>query len=205
VTDDAELVERLGAPVAVVPGDPANLKITTSEDLDLARRRIQAGDGEGVRIGIGYDVHRLAPDRVLVLGGVTIPHPRGLDGHSDADVLAHAVMDAVLGAAGERDIGHHFPPGDPAYAGADSLRLLAAVVEKVRGGGWAVANVDAVVVAETPRLAGYVDAMRARLAGVLGVAPGQVGIKATTGEGLGPIGRGEGMAAQAVVLLRRAD
>jgi 2-C-methyl-D-erythritol 4-phosphate cytidylyltransferase/2-C-methyl-D-erythritol 2,4-cyclodiphosphate synthase len=205
VTDDAELVERLGAYVAVVPGDPANMKITTRQDLEEAPQRLHAGEGTPLRIGVGYDVHRLAPDRALVLGGVTIPHPRGLDGHSDADVLTHAVMDAVLGAAGERDIGHHFPPDDPAYRGADSLRLLSVVMEGVRDAGWAVVNVDVVVIAETPRLAGHVDTMRARLAGVLGVEPRRVGIKATTGEGLGPIGRGEGIAAQAVALLRRAD
>jgi 2-C-methyl-D-erythritol 2,4-cyclodiphosphate synthase len=203
VTDDAELVERLGGQVVVVPGDPANTKITTPDDLELARHRVAASQAGMMRIGIGYDVHRLVPDRRLVLGGVVIPHPRGLEGHSDADVLAHAIMDALLGAAGERDIGHHFPPDDPEFAGADSLKLLAAVVERLSGTGWAVANVDAVVVAESPRLSPYIEAMRARLAGALGVTRGEVGVKATTGEGLGAVGRGEGMAAQAVVLLRR--
>ena len=209
VTDDAELVERLGEPVAVVPGEPGNIKITTPADLELARlydaaRRDAVGMGVAVRIGVGYDVHRLVPDRALVLGGVTIPHPRGLAGHSDADVLAHAITDAVLGAAGQRDIGHSFPPDDPAFRGADSLVLLRSVAERLRVEGWVVVNVDAVVLAEAPRLATFVEAMTERLARALGVHPGQVGIKATTMEGLGPIGRGDGIAAQAVALVRRA-
>ncbi len=205
VTDDAELVERLGEPVAVVPGDPANVKITTPVDLEMARRYVAAGSGGTVRIGVGYDVHRLVPDRALVLGGVTIPHSRGLAGHSDADALAHAITDAVLGAAGWRDIGHHFSPDDPAYRDADSVALLRSVAERLRVEGWSVVNVDAVVLAEAPRLSPYVETMRERLAGALGVQPGQVGIKATTTEGLGPVGRGDGIAAQAVALLRRAE
>ncbi len=209
VTDDAELIERLGEPVAVVPGEPANIKITTPADLELARlydaaRRDAVGTDVAARIGVGYDVHRLVPDRALVLGGVTIPHPRGLMGHSDADALAHAITDAVLGAAGQRDIGHYFPPDDPAFRGADSLALLRSVAERLRAEGWVVVNVDAVVLAEAPRLAPFVEAMKERLAGALGVHSGQVGIKATTTEGLGPIGRGDGIAAQAVALVRRA-
>ncbi|OFX26925.1 MAG: hypothetical protein A2Z07_04685 [Armatimonadetes bacterium RBG_16_67_12] len=204
VTDDADLVQQLGAEVVVVAGDSANMKITTPQDLELARQRIAATEGGAVRVGTGYDVHRLAPDRPLVLGGVPIPHPRGLDGHSDADVLTHAIMDALLGAAGERDIGYHFPSTDPAYKGAGSLRLLAVIVERLRAAGWSVANVDAVVLAEAPRLEPHVETMRSRLASVLGIVPGRVGIKATTGEGLGPVGRGEGIAAHAVALLSRA-
>lgn len=202
VTDDAGLVEALGEPVEVVPGDPANLKITTAADLALARLQA-AEEGEVARVGVGYDVHRLAPDRALVLGGVTLPHPRGLAGHSDADVLTHAVTDAVLGAVGERDIGHHFPPDDPAYRGADSLRLLEVVAERLRAAGWMVVNVDAVVLAEAPRLAPHIEAMRERLAAALAIRPGQIGLKATTAEGLGPVGRGEGVAAHAVAMLRR--
>lgn len=209
VTDDAELIERLGEPVAVVPGEPANMKITTPADLELARLydavpRDAVGAGVAARIGVGYDIHRLVPDRALVLGGVTIPHPRGLAGHSDADALAHAITDAVLGAAGQRDIGHYFPPDDPAFRGADSLALLRSVADRLRAEGWVVVNVDAVVLAEAPRLAPFVEAMTERLAGALGIHPGQVGIKATTMEGLGPIGRGDGIAAQAVALVRRA-
>jgi 2-C-methyl-D-erythritol 4-phosphate cytidylyltransferase/2-C-methyl-D-erythritol 2,4-cyclodiphosphate synthase len=210
VTDDAELVERLGEPVAVVPGDPANIKITTPADLDLARRYAAAArgsDGVGgtIRIGVGYDIHPLTPDRALVLGGVTIPHPRGLAGHSDADVLVHAVMDAVLGAAGQPDIGHQFPPDDPAYRNADSLALLKSVADRLRTEGWFVVNVDAVILAEAPRLSPFVEAMRARLAGALRIQAGAVGVKATTMEGLGPVGRGEGIAAQAVALLRKVE
>ncbi|MDR7417696.1 MAG: 2-C-methyl-D-erythritol 4-phosphate cytidylyltransferase [Armatimonadota bacterium] len=204
VTDDAELVERLGREVLVVPGEPRNVKITTPHDLEAARHRVYAEEGGLIRVGMGYDVHRFVPDRALVLGGVTIPHDRGLDGHSDADVLAHAVMDALLGAAGERDIGSHFPPDDPAFRNADSLRLLAVVRDRVRAGGWLPVNVDVVVIAEGPRLAPHMDAMRARLAAALEVQPGQIGVKATTGEGLGALGRGDGIAAHAVVLLRRS-
>jgi 2-C-methyl-D-erythritol 4-phosphate cytidylyltransferase/2-C-methyl-D-erythritol 2,4-cyclodiphosphate synthase len=203
VTDDAELVARLGAEVSVVRGDPANMKITTPQDLALARRWIAATEGSQVRVGIGYDVHRLVPDRALVLGGVTIPYPRGLDGHSDADVLAHAIMDALLGAAGDRDIGYHFPTTDPAYKDVRSLELLARVVERLRDSGWSIGNVDATVLAEAPKLEPHIEVMRNHLGAVLGIAPERVGIKATTSEGLGPIGRKEGIAAHAVALLTR--
>ena len=156
-----------------------------------------------VRIGQGYDVHRLTAGRKLILGGVEVPFERGLLGHSDADVLTHAIMDALLGAAGLGDIGQHFPDSDNAYAGADSLRLLAAVMEKLEAAGWQVGNVDATVIAQRPKLAGYLPRMRQNLAQVLGVPPGQVNIKATTEEGLGFTGAGEGIAAQAVALLTR--
>jgi 2-C-methyl-D-erythritol 4-phosphate cytidylyltransferase/2-C-methyl-D-erythritol 2,4-cyclodiphosphate synthase len=203
VTDDAELVERIGGEVAVVPGDPLNVKITLPQDLEVARRLAQAAEAPPVRVGVGYDIHRLVPDRALVLGGVEIPHPRGLAGHSDADVLTHAIMDALLGAAGERDIGHHFPPDDPAYRGASSVHLLRAVAERLRASGWAVTNVDAVVMAQAPRLAPHVGAMRERLAAALAVSPEQIGIKATTAEGLDAVGRAEALAAHAVAVLTR--
>ncbi|MDR7543943.1 MAG: 2-C-methyl-D-erythritol 4-phosphate cytidylyltransferase [Armatimonadota bacterium] len=203
VTDDAELVERIGHEVAVVVGDPLNVKITMPHDLDVARRLVEATEVPPVRVGIGYDIHRLVPDRALVLGGITIPHPRGLAGHSDADVLTHAIMDALLGAAGERDIGHHFPPDDPAYRGASSMHLLRAVADHLGASGWAVANVDAVVIAQSPRLSPHIVAMRERLAAALSVTPGQVGIKATTGEGLDAVGRSEAIAAHAVAVLRK--
>ncbi|MGN0967752.1 MAG: 2-C-methyl-D-erythritol 2,4-cyclodiphosphate synthase [Oscillospiraceae bacterium] len=154
-----------------------------------------------MRIGQGYDVHRLVEGRKLILGGVEVPFERGLLGHSDADVLTHAVMDALLGAAGMGDIGQHFPDSDPAYAGADSLRLLAAVMEKLRDAGWQVGNVDATVIAQRPKLAGYLPRMRQNLARIMGVLPDQVNVKATTEEGLGFTGSGEGIAAQAVALL----
>lgn len=154
-----------------------------------------------MRIGQGYDVHRLVEGRKLVLGGVEVPYERGLLGHSDADVLTHAVMDALLGAAGLGDIGQHFPDSDPAYAGADSLRLLAAVMEKLTGGGWKVGNVDATIIAQRPKLADYLPRMRQKLALAMGVLPDQVNVKATTEEGLGFTGSGQGIAAQAVALL----
>jgi 2-C-methyl-D-erythritol 2,4-cyclodiphosphate synthase/2-C-methyl-D-erythritol 4-phosphate cytidylyltransferase len=203
VTDDAQLVEQLGAAVGVVAGDADNVKITAPADLAAARRRVD-GAGADLRVGIGYDVHRLVPDRALYLGGVRIAHPRGLDGHSDADVLVHAIIDALLGAAGHRDIGHRFPADDPAYRNADSLELLRRVVAVLRAEGWTVANVDASVLAEAPRLAPLIATMRERLAATLEVPGGCVAVKATTGEGLGPIGRGDGIAAHAVALIRRA-
>lgn len=153
------------------------------------------------RVGIGYDLHPLAAGRRLVLGGVVIPHSYGLAGHSDADVLAHAVMDALLGAAGLGDIGAHFPDTDPRYQDADSLALLAQVVEKCRQAGLRPFNVDATLVAERPRLQPHIPEMRANLARVLELQPGAVSVKATTNEGLGPVGREEAIAAYAVCLL----
>jgi 2-C-methyl-D-erythritol 2,4-cyclodiphosphate synthase len=153
------------------------------------------------RAGIGIDSHALTAGRRLVLGGVEIPFDRGLAGHSDADVLAHAIIDALLGAAGLGDIGQHFPDSDPAYADADSMALLRTVVARVAEAGHAVAHVDATVLAERPRLAAHRDAIRASLAGGLGVAEGAVNVKATTGEGMGFVGRGEGIAALAVATL----
>ncbi len=154
-----------------------------------------------MRIGHGYDVHKLTPGRRLILGGVDIPYHEGLLGHSDADVLTHAVMDALLGAAGLGDIGQHFPDADPAYAGADSLKLLERVVELLRAAGYAVGNVDATVLAQAPKLAPHIPQMRENLARVMGVGPGQVNVKATTEEGLGFTGAKQGIAAHAVALL----
>lgn len=207
-TDDCALVERLGVPVWMVRGSSANLKLTTPEDLVCAQAILDGTPemekrGRNMRVGLGYDVHRFASGRPLILGGVEIPHEFGLLGHSDADVLTHAVMDALLGAASLGDIGQHFPDTDPAYAGVESLGLLREVVRLVTEKGFAVANVDCVVAAEAPRLAPHVPDMRERLAGVLGCLPEEVGLKATTTEGLGFTGRGEGIAAQAVCLLRR--
>ena len=158
---------------------------------------------QGVRIGHGYDVHRLVEGRRLILGGVDIPWERGLLGHSDADVLTHAVMDALLGAAGLGDIGRHFPDTDPAYAGADSLKLLAHVVALLRERGFTVGNVDATVLAQRPKLAPHIPQMRDNLARTMEVGPEQVNVKATTEEGLSFTGSGEGMAAHAVVLIER--
>ena len=158
-----------------------------------------------MRIGHGYDVHRLAEGRRLILGGVDIPWERGLLGHSDADVLTHAVMDALLGAAGLGDIGRHFPDTDPAYAGADSLKLLEHVAGLLEELGFAVGNVDATVLAQRPKLAPYIPKMRENLARAMGADPEQVNIKATTEEGLGFTGSGEGIAAHAVALIERKN
>jgi len=158
-----------------------------------------------LRIGQGYDIHRLVPGRRLVLGGEEIPHELGLEGHSDADVLLHALGDALLGAAGLGDLGTYFPPADERWRGASSLHLLELILERVRERGFRVINVDLTLLAEKPRLAPYRDRIRARLAGALGIDAGDVGLKATTNEGLGAIGRGEGIAALAVVLLAGAE
>ena len=156
-----------------------------------------------IRIGHGYDVHRLVPGRKLILGGVEIPHTTGLLGHSDADVLTHALMDALLGAAAMGDIGHLFPDSDVQYAGADSLQLLRAVMERLRAAGYAVGNVDCTVLAQAPKLAPHILQMRKNLAEILGCGLDAVSVKATTEEGLGFTGAKEVIAAHAVVLLRR--
>jgi 2-C-methyl-D-erythritol 2,4-cyclodiphosphate synthase len=156
-----------------------------------------------IRVGNGYDIHRLGPDRDLILGGVKLPHHLGLIGHSDADVLTHAIMDAMLGALSLGDIGHYFPPSDDQWKGADSLKLLEAVNGLLIERGWRVSNIDSVIVAEQPKMKPHIAAMRTNLAKVLGVEDDQVGVKATTNEQLGPTGREEGIAAYAVALLTR--
>jgi 2-C-methyl-D-erythritol 2,4-cyclodiphosphate synthase len=155
----------------------------------------------GPRAGIGYDIHRLAADRRLVLGGVAIEHPTGLAGHSDGDVLLHALMDSLLGAANLGDLGRHFPSDDPAYAGASSLGLLKRVGALIREAGFAVASLDATVIAQAPRLAPHIGAMRDAVAGALGIESGRVSVKATTNDGLGVVGSGEAIAALAIALL----
>lgn len=199
-TDDAALVEEAGGRVVVVPGDPRNLKLTRPEDLVVAEALLGAPP---VRIGQGYDVHAFSDDprRPLVLGGVAIPGHRGLAGHSDADVVAHAVADALLGAGGLGDLGSHFPDSDPAWAGADSIGLLGEVVRRLADAGWRPANADCTVVLEAPRLAPHRAAMQARLTAALG-AP--VSVKAARAEGLGALGRAEGIACSAVALVARA-
>ena len=154
-----------------------------------------------VRIGNGYDIHRLATERRLILGGVEISHSLGLLGHSNADVLTHAIMDAMLGALSLGDIGHYFPPSDDKWAGADSLMLLDKVNKLIQEQGWKVGNIDSVVVAERPKLKPHIEKMREKLAGVLQIEPNQVGVKATTNEKLGPVGEEKGICAYAVVLL----
>ncbi len=156
-----------------------------------------------IRIGNGYDIHRLVEGRPLILGGIHIEHSLGLLGHSDADVLTHAIMDGMLGALSLGDIGLYFPPGDPQWAGADSLVLLQQVDQMVQNKGWCIGNIDSVIVAERPKLKPHISAMRDRLKDVLQLEPDQVGVKATTNEKLGPVGREEAIAVYAVVLLQK--
>ncbi|MGH7573200.1 MAG: 2-C-methyl-D-erythritol 2,4-cyclodiphosphate synthase [Gemmatimonadota bacterium] len=158
-----------------------------------------------MRTGIGFDVHRFAEGRRLVLGGIEIGHPRGLAGHSDADVLLHAIADALLGAAGLGDIGRHYPPGDPRWKDADSVELLRDAAGRVRAAGWEMSNVDATVLAEAPRVGPHVERMIARISEALSLQPDRVSVKATTMEGLGPIGREEGIAAMAVATVSRTS
>lgn len=207
-TDDAQLVEWLGHEVRVLESQAANPKITLPDDLAAAEALLgwrSRGDGDAMRIGQGYDVHRLVPGRALVLAGIEIPFERGLEGHSDGDAPLHAVADAILGAIGEGDLGRHFPSSDERWRGADSGRILREVVAKMGCAGWQLANVDATIVAQVPRLAAHQPAMRARLAELLGAPLDRVNLKVTSTDRLGAIGREEGIAAQAVVLLERDD
>jgi 2-C-methyl-D-erythritol 4-phosphate cytidylyltransferase/2-C-methyl-D-erythritol 2,4-cyclodiphosphate synthase len=202
-TDEASLAEQAGHTVRIVEGEAANIKITTAEDLVMAEAINRAGGAPAAatRVGTGYDLHRLVEGRLLILGGVTIPFDRGLAGYSDADAVCHAVTDAILGAAAAGDIGRHFPNTDPQWQGASSIDLLRRAAAVVRGMGLAVGNVDATVIAERPKLAPHVDAMRANLAEALGVSADRVSVKGKTNEGVGELGRGEAIAAHAVALL----
>lgn len=202
-TDEAMLVERLGLPVHLVEGEVRNVKITTPDDLAAARgAALHHGVPDGLmRIGHGYDLHRLVAGRPLILAGVTIAFELGLDGHSDADIVCHAVTDAVLGAAGAGDIGRLFPDTDPTWTGAHSLALLEAAMARVREAGYRVSNVDVTVIAQRPKLLPYLEAMRANLAAALGVDAGAVSVKGKTNEGVDSMGRGESMACHAVALL----
>ena len=170
----------------------------------MSRRRRRLDPVPRLRVGLGYDVHPLVAGRPLVIGGVVIDHPTGLDGHSDADVLTHAVIDAILGAAALGNIGQHFPAGDPRYRGISSLDLLSMAAVLVHAARYRVVNVDSVVVAEAPRLQSHLAAMSANLAGRLGLEVGAIGVKATSPEAVGALGRGEGIAAQAVALVERS-
>jgi 2-C-methyl-D-erythritol 4-phosphate cytidylyltransferase/2-C-methyl-D-erythritol 2,4-cyclodiphosphate synthase len=198
-TDEAALAERAGYSVHVVDGDPANVKITTADDLLVARRSMSGGDA--VRIGTGYDLHRLVEGRPLILGGVDVPCERGALGHSDADAVCHAATDAVLGAAALGDIGRHFPDSDPAWKGASSIDLLSRAAQLVREAGFAVANLDVVVVLERPKIAPFIERIREGVAGALGIPPERVSVKGKTNEGVDAVGRGEAIAAHAVALL----
>ncbi len=198
-TDDASLVERAGGKVTVVEDDVRNFKITVPNEWQRAQALV-AGSQQ-LRIGHGFDVHPFVAQRPLILGGIRIPFDRGLAGHSDADVLLHAIADALLGAAGLGDIGRHFPDTDPAYKDADSTELLARTVELVSEAGYRPTNVDATVIAQQPRLADYIPEMESCIAAVLGLSESQVNVKATTTEHLGFVGREEGIAAEAVALI----
>lgn len=201
LTDDCSAVEAAGKPVVLTQGCEENLKITTPVDLTLAEAILKRR--KTMRIGHGYDVHRLTEGRRLILGGVEIPFERGLDGHSDADVLVHALMDALLGAAGLRDIGVLFPDNDPAYKNISSMLLLDRVMQTLERAGYAVGNVDVTVLAQRPKLKDYIPVMRENLARAMKIPLDCVNIKATTEEGLGFTGSGEGIACHAVCLLER--
>lgn len=191
-TDDASLVERTGHKVSVVEGEYTNIKITTPEDLTVENR-----------IGTGFDVHRLTEERKLILGGVEIPFEKGLLGHSDADVLVHALMDAMLGAGSAGDIGKLFPDSDDKFRGISSLKLLAEVAKVLSDRGYSFGNADMTIICQRPKLAPYIDEMRRNIAEVLNVPEDKISIKATTTEKLGFTGRGEGIAVEAVCLLNR--
>ncbi len=202
LTDDCQLMERAGHPVRLIPGLDTNLKLTTPEDIRLAQAILNIDkEATPMRIGHGYDVHRLVEDRPLILGGVTVPYEKGLLGHSDADVLTHAVMDALLGAAALGDIGKLFPDNDPAYAGADSIALLRRVVERLTAEGYTIGNLDATLLCQRPKLAPHIPQMRENIAAACGIDTARVSVKATTEEGLGFTGSGEGIAAHCVCLL----
>ena len=205
-TDEATLAERAGHRVALVEGDPRNIKITTPDDLTMAGQILRgADDMTTARVGFGYDLHRLVEGRPLILGGVAIPYDRGLLGHSDADAVCHAVTDAILGAAAAGDIGQHFPDTDPRWKGASSVELLRAVINLVRGRGFDVVNLDVVIVAERPKIGPFVIRMRDSLAAAVGIDPERVSIKGKTNEGVDATGRGEAIAAHAVALLRASQ
>jgi 2-C-methyl-D-erythritol 4-phosphate cytidylyltransferase/2-C-methyl-D-erythritol 2,4-cyclodiphosphate synthase len=205
-TDEASLAEQAGHAVRLVEGESTNIKITTEQDLNVSKALIGISDsGFGIRtvprVGTGYDLHRLEPGKPLIIGGVQIPHEAGLAGHSDADVLCHAVTDAILGAAGEGDIGQHFPDTDPKWKGANSIEMLASAVEIVRAAGYAVANVDAVVIAERPKLLPHIPTMRVNLARAIGIAVSAVSVKGKTNEKIDALGRNEAIAVHAVALV----
>jgi 2-C-methyl-D-erythritol 4-phosphate cytidylyltransferase/2-C-methyl-D-erythritol 2,4-cyclodiphosphate synthase len=201
VTDEAQAMERLGTRPALVAGSAFNIKITRPEDLAAAAKILRNEGNGGMRIGHGFDVHAFGPGDHVVLGGLTLPHTHGVLAHSDGDVIIHALCDAILGALGMGDIGQHFPDSDPKWRGADSRVFLREVTAKMHAAGLRLVNADVTVLAEAPRIAKHRGAMAALLASDLEVAADRVNIKATTTEKLGSIGRGEGLAAMAAVLL----
>lgn len=197
--DDVELARAAGLPVAIVPGAADNLKITSPEDFDRANRIL--GAEMDIRTGTGFDVHRFGPGDHVTLCGVAVPHDRGLQGHSDADVGMHAVTDAIYGALAQGDIGRHFPPSDPQWKGADSAVFLRHAVEMATNAGYRISNIDCTLICEFPKIGPHAAVMQSRMAEIMGMTPDRVSVKATTSEKLGFTGRGEGIAAQAVATL----
>lgn len=202
VTDESSLLEKAAIPVTLVEGAETNIKITRPEDLLLAQKILHKDSTPTLRIGHGYDAHRFAENRKLVLGGITVPHSHGLAGHSDADVLTHALCDALLGALGLGDIGKHFPDSDEKFAGIYSITLLEQVIALASKQKYAIANADITLVCQAPRLAPYLDKMRELLGRTCKITPGAINIKATTTEKMGFTGRKEGISCHAVVLLQ---
>jgi 2-C-methyl-D-erythritol 4-phosphate cytidylyltransferase / 2-C-methyl-D-erythritol 2,4-cyclodiphosphate synthase len=200
-TDDAALAEWAGHGVSVFEGEAGNVKLTTNDDFARAEL-LHAATLADVRTGNGFDVHAFADGDHVMLGGIRIPHSRGVTGHSDADVALHALVDAILGALAEGDIGQHFPPSDPQWRGASSDRFLAFACERVRARGGMIGNLDVTIVCESPRVSPHRDAMRARIAAIAGIAADRVAVKATTSEKLGFTGRGEGIFAMATATVR---
>ena len=201
LTDDAAVAEWAGHPVYVFEGDPGNMKVTSPQDVATAEARL-IQECPDVRMGQGYDVHAFGPGDHVWLGGLKVPHSKGLIGHSDADVLSHAITDALYGALGDGDIGSHFPPSDPRWKGADSSIFLKAAAKAVRVRGGMIANIDATVVCETPKVGPHRDAIRARIAEVVDLPLERVAVKATTSERLGFTGREEGIATLAIATVR---
>lgn len=203
ITDDNMLIELSGGRVYPVDIGKENIKITTAEDLSYAEYLLRRREMVETRIGQGYDVHRFSKGRKLILGGVDIPHSHGLLGHSDADVLTHAIMDAILGACGLGDIGRHFPDTDEKYKGISSMKLLSEVSSLVKAEGFTIVNVDATVVMQSPKIAPYIERMRDNFSNILNIERGRINIKATTEEHLGFTGSGEGACAHAVALVKK--
>lgn len=200
-TDDASLVEKMGKKIKMVEGSSENIKITTKEDMLIAEALMKIRNKAVLRSGIGYDSHRLVAERKLILGGVEIPFDKGLDGHSDADVLIHAICDALLGASGIKDIGRHFPDNDPEFKDISSMIILEKVNEIIAAQGFSVNNIDATVVMEKPKLAPYAAKMISNISRVLNIPESCVSVKAKTNEGMGFVGRNEGVAVFAIVTL----
>ena len=205
VTDESSLLQLAGIPVTLVAGSESNIKITRPEDLQLAETIMSSSTKIPIRIGHGYDAHRFAENRKLILGGITIPHPLGLAGHSDADVLTHALCDAILGALGEGDIGRHFPDSDEQFSNIYSISLLERVITLATSRSYALTNCDITLVCQAPRLAPFLDEMKALLAKTCGVKNSSINIKATTTEKMGFTGREEGISCHAVVLLHSSN